>query len=171
MSHLSRVADHMVLKLLKVLAGKPQCKSLSNAGNVSPDPTSGNCQSTVFFSPKSLCHVCTVSALDTLPLWAARLLGLREAGSAWRFTRSNSYENHQEDKGQICGMMLFRQGGASKTCGLAAGRRSPLAGCGEALGTLQRMGCCIYTVCRVTSNTRRHSFPEGETGHCTNHAQ
>lgn len=39
MSHSLRVADHVILKLLKVLAEKPQCKSLSNARNVSTDPT------------------------------------------------------------------------------------------------------------------------------------
>lgn len=98
LSHSSRVADHVIFKLLKVLAEKPQCKSVSNARNVPTDPTLRMLPKDFVFQPKVPCWVCPVHALNTLTLWATCPLGLRELDLAVRFTCRDSYTSHQEHR-------------------------------------------------------------------------
>lgn len=97
----------MIFKLLKVLAEKPQCKSVSNARNVSTDPTLRMLPKD-FFSPKSLCWVCLVRALNTLTLWAMCPLGLGELDLALRFTCRDSYKSHQEHRWQMYSTTLVQ---------------------------------------------------------------
>lgn len=67
--HVSRssgVADDVVVKVLKVPAGKPQRRSSSDAGMVATDPGLRILQRTLVFSPKPLYYVRTVHIPDAL---------------------------------------------------------------------------------------------------------
>lgn len=98
LSHSSRVADHVILKLLKVLAEKPQCKSISNARNAPTDPTLRMLPKDFVFQPKvPVLGLPSARAKHTHSVGTCPL-GLGELDLAVRFTCRDSYTSHQEHR-------------------------------------------------------------------------
>lgn len=166
LSHSSRVADHVILKLLKVLAEKPQCKSISNARNVPTDPTLRMLPKD-FLSPKSLCWVCTVHALNTLTLWATCPLGLGELDLAVRFTCRDSYTSHQEHRWQMYSMTLVQ---AREECLRPGYSLHEEARPGLHSGHTAENRACMYTVGGVTIQGHKAHLPGSENGRHADHA-
>lgn len=136
----------MVLKLLKVLAEKPQYKPLSNARNVSTDATCRILPKNFAFQPKvtvlCLCSACAGHTGPHMFTWAWRIgLSLEIQMQALLQKPSGKQLTYmQHDTGS-------NEGGASKTWVLTARRSLPLAA--EALDMLQKMWS-VYTVREVT---------------------
>lgn len=88
----------MILKLLKVLAEKPQCKSISNARNVPTDPTLRMLPKDFVFQPKvPVLGLPSARAKHTHSVGTCPL-GLGELDLAVRFTCRDSYTSHQEHR-------------------------------------------------------------------------
>lgn len=101
------MADHVVLKLLKVLAEKPQYKPLSNARNVSTDPTHRILPKNFAFQPE-ITVLCLCSACARHCLGHTCSFGLGGLGLALRFKCGHSYKSHQESSWHICSMTLVQ---------------------------------------------------------------
>lgn len=161
MSHSSRVADHVVLKLLKVLAKTPQCKSLGNARNVSwPNPRTHPENSG--FQPKvTVLHLCSAHAGHT-PSGPRVHLGLGR-GLSLRLTRRYFYKSHRRAADRCARDTGSNTGGASRTWVLTARRSLPLAaawGAGHTAGNM----VCTYTVRGAAIHSTRRSLPGGGVG-------
>lgn len=158
--------------MLKVLAEKPQFKSLSDDRDVLTDTTFCVLPKNLIFHPEvTLWYLC--SKPRTLSLWVTCLLGLREPGSALRFTWKDYYKGHQESRWHVCSMTLFKQGGASHTwVGFSLhGEALPWLKPGRHWAHCRKWGAVFMGCKGLPAKSSRHSFPAGRNVHHANHSQ